>query len=111
MTKNETDIRKIFGTNVRKYRELNNFTQEILAEKMNVAVSTLSNIECGKSFPTPENIDKLISILQVTSEMLFTDNFSDDKTFCYEDFDRRYKLIKNNKEKFEILYCVLKSLS
>ncbi len=48
MAKNETDIRKIFGTNVRKYRELNNFTQEVLAE----------------------NMDKLISILQVASEML-----------------------------------------
>ena len=47
----DKDIKKIFGENVKIYRELKGFSQEKLAEKIGIGVPALSNIECGKSYP------------------------------------------------------------
>lgn len=111
MNKEVINIKEIFGRKIRKYRELKGYTQEYLAEKKNIGISTLSNIECGKSFPTLENLNKFISVLEVAPQDLFTDESFNQQINALEDFDIRFNRIKNDKNKFEILYAVLKVLS
>lgn len=111
MNNKEIDIKKIVGKNIKKYRKLKNLTQEKLAELLNVEVSTLSNLETGKSFPNQENLRKIIDILGIELEMLFTDKDINNLEFAQKDFEKRYELIKNNEEKFNILYNMLKILS
>ncbi|HIS83131.1 TPA: helix-turn-helix transcriptional regulator [Candidatus Scatenecus faecavium] len=44
------DIRKIFGSNVRKYRIRKGFSQEKLAEFVDLGDKSISPIETGRSF-------------------------------------------------------------
>lgn len=105
------DIKKVLGNNIRKYRELRGFTQEQFIEKLGIGPSAISNIECGKHFPSTENLNKIINVLDIEPNELFINNTIENKTQVYKDFERRYNLIKKDKIKFEILYNVLKVLS
>lgn len=61
-----------FGKKIRDYRKLKNFSQEALAEKLDVTSKTISQWERGKSFIKPESVNKLCEILQIQEEDLFT---------------------------------------
>lgn len=105
------DLRKILGNNIRKYRELRGYTQEKFIEKIEIGTTTISNIECGKAFVSNETLAKIIEVLDIEPHLLFID--TEDKTNfnAHKDFEKRYDLIKNDPQKFEILYSVLKVLS
>ncbi len=45
-------------------------TQEILAEKMDVSIQMISNLELGKKAIRPENLVKLCSILQISADYI-----------------------------------------
>lgn len=104
------DIKIIFGKNVCKYREVRGLTQEQLCEKVGMSPSAISNIERGLRFPTTENVNKIIEVLDVEPEFMFM-NEGKAEVNIMEDFNKRFNLIKNNQEKCEILYSVLKVLS
>lgn len=65
------DFLKEFGSNIRKYRELNKYSQEKLAELMDVSLTTINNIERGLSFITADNLEKLAKILKTTTYKFF----------------------------------------
>ena len=109
--KAKTDIKEILGKNIRKYRELRGYTQEVFSELIGIGIPAISNMECGKSFPSPDTLNKIITILGIDTYMLFTDNELTDKEDVLADFQKRFNIIKENQEKFNILYGVLKILS
>ena len=80
---------KQFGKKVKYYRKLKNFSQEQLAEKLEIAPTTMSNIETGKGFVSGDTLQKLISILDIKLYDLFI--FGD-----IESSDIIYKKILNN---------------
>ena len=104
------DIKTVFGKNVCKYREVRGFTQEQLCEKVGMSPSAISNIERGLRFPTTENVNKIIEVLEVERELMFR-NEETKEINILEDFNKRFNLIKDNQEKCKILYSVLKVLS
>ena len=53
------------------YVESKNITQEYMAELIGIETVSLSNIERGKYYPTAENLNKIISVLQIEPEELF----------------------------------------
>ena len=79
------DIRKIFGNNVRKYRKLQNMTQEQLAEQIYRKEETVSNIERGKTSTNVEMIYSLAKSLKVNMSDLLVD---DEKDTTYIDNKR-----------------------
>ncbi len=40
-------VKKVFGKNVKYYRFLKKLTQEQLAEKIDIDITSISDIECG----------------------------------------------------------------
>lgn len=48
-----------------------NLTQAEAAVKIGVAVSTLKNWECGKTFPTQPKIDRLCEVYGISFDVLF----------------------------------------
>ncbi len=54
-----------------KRRELK-MTQELLAEKMEVSVQMISNLELGKKAIRPENLVKLCAIIGVSADYILT---------------------------------------
>lgn len=65
------EVKKIFGNNLHIYRKLRGFSQEQLAEKLNISVKHLSTLETGKVFASAELIEKFSDILEVSVSSLF----------------------------------------
>lgn len=68
------DIRKIFGSNVRKYRIRKGFSQEKLAEFVDLGDKSISPIETGRSFIAIDKLEKLCEVLEVEPFQLFLTN-------------------------------------
>lgn len=72
------DIKKIFGTNVKKYRKALGYTQIQLAEILNVEQKHISFIESGNSFPSAGLISKIAETLNIPPKDLL--NYAPDLT-------------------------------
>ena len=65
------DIRKLLGRRIKELRKSKNITQEHLAELVNIDTVSLSNIERGKYYPTAENLNKILVVLEVEPADIF----------------------------------------
>lgn len=72
------DIRKIFGSNVRKYRIRKGLSQEKLAEYVDLGDKSISPIETGRSFIAIDKLEKLCEVLEVEPFQLFLTNITPD---------------------------------
>lgn len=71
---------KEMGKRISSRRKSLNLTQENLAEKMNVSIQMISNLELGKKAIRPDNLAKLCSILNVSADYILTGHEKDDQT-------------------------------
>lgn len=60
------------GRRVSQRRKELDLTQEQVAEKMDVSVQMVSNLELGRKAIRPENLIKICSILSVSADFLLT---------------------------------------
>ncbi len=101
------DLKKNFGKKLRTIRTTKGFTQEKMAEKIEIQPENYSRIENGLSFPKPENIVKISKILNIELAELF--QFSD-----LNDYDKILAVVidklQNDKDATIITYKFLKSL-
>jgi len=67
-----SDFKTAFGKKIKYYRDLKNYTQEYLAELVNIEQASLSNIERGKVYPTQITLYRLASALEVEPYQFFT---------------------------------------
>ncbi|MGN0573468.1 MAG: helix-turn-helix domain-containing protein [Acutalibacteraceae bacterium] len=67
---NNQSLLKEIGERVYNRRKSLGYTQEQLAEKMNVSVQMISNLELGKKAIRPENIIKICSALEISADYL-----------------------------------------
>ncbi len=64
-------IRSVIAQNVKKYRKMNNLTQEALAEAAEVSNTYIANIECGKSWISDKTAEKIAQALHIDEFLLF----------------------------------------
>ena len=64
-------IRSVIAKNVKKYRKLNNLTQEALAEAAEVSNTYIANIECGQTWISDKTLEKIASALRIDEYLLF----------------------------------------
>lgn len=69
----ERNLKKIFGINVRHYRELLGYTQEQLAEKIGISSNTVGYIERGKNSISFTKLPALCNALKIEAYQLFID--------------------------------------
>jgi transcriptional regulator with XRE-family HTH domain len=67
----EKEICVLLGQAVKRLRGWNKWTQEFLAEKLEISANFLSNIENGKAWVSPKTISKLALIFNVEPHELF----------------------------------------
>jgi len=67
-----TEFKTAFGKRVKYFRDLKNYTQEHLAELVNIEQASLSNIERGKVYPTQITLYRLAAVLEVEPYRFFT---------------------------------------
>ena len=69
------DIKVTFGKNAKMLRERRGLSQSDLAERAQISISFLSNIERGLKFPQPDVLAKLSTALGIGVHELFLENF------------------------------------
>ena len=71
--KEELDIIKVFGTNVRKYRTQKKVSQEKFAELCGLHRTYISDIECFRRSISLDNIQKIADALGIETYKLFVE--------------------------------------
>ena len=68
---NSEDIRKILSSNIKKHRELNNLSQEKLAEMAGISTNMIKDIEGCRSWVSDKTLAKLTVALKTDIYRLF----------------------------------------
>lgn len=76
MLKDEKLLKEI-GERIFERRKQMRLTQEDVAEKMNVSIQMISNLELGKKAIRPENLIKISSILEISTDYILMGEASD----------------------------------
>ena len=67
----EAEIRGIFSSNLKRYRNYRKFSQAELAEKLDMSIPFLSDVENGRKWISPVTLAKFASALNVEPYELF----------------------------------------
>lgn len=81
-------MKNVIGCNIRFLREKNNFTQQQLADKLNVSFTTVSSWETGNSEPKMGMLERLAIIFGCDK----TDIIDDELKNMYPDIIRRNEI-------------------
>lgn len=68
------DIVKVFGSNLRKYRNKLGLSQEAFADKCGMHRTYISAIECYRRSISLENIQRIANALEVETYKLFVED-------------------------------------
>lgn len=66
-------LKELLGYKIKNLRKLNNFTQERLAETIDVTPRQLVRLEAGKSYPSVETLWKLSKVFKININSLLND--------------------------------------
>ncbi len=77
-------MNNIFSDNLKKFRLAKGFTQEQVAEKLNVNAQTISRWECGTTLPDVLTLPELARLYEVT-----VDDFYKKSTVAYDNYAQR----------------------
>lgn len=69
-------IRMVFVNNLKFYRKKAGLSQEKLSYAVGKSIAYINQIENKDTWPQPEMVDKIASVLGVTSSALFLENAS-----------------------------------
>lgn len=72
------DIIKVFGSNVKAYRQRIGLSQEAFAEKCGMHRTYISAIECFRRSISLENIQKIADALEIEPYQLLLENREND---------------------------------
>jgi len=67
-----TNIRELLAANIKTFRKELGLTQSKLAEQVSTATHYIAMIEGGKSFPSPEMIERIATVLGKDTVDLFS---------------------------------------
>lgn len=104
----EMNIKKLLGKRIQEIRKKRKLTQEKVAELINIETVSLSNIENGRYYPTAENLEKILKVLNITPEELFKISHLQKKEIL---IDEIICLLQNNPDKLEEIYKVVKVIA
>lgn len=76
---NSDELQKIFSSNLKKARNRENLSQLKLAEKANLSLGYICDLEGGRRWGTPETFSRLATALQINPyELLLPQNSSNE---------------------------------
>lgn len=104
-------IKKELGKKIKHIRTTRGYTQEKLAEMLNISQKALSSIEAGKNFVTAETFDNMLCAFDTTAEELFATNSFKEAQELIRGINRNISEIGEDSEKLEIIYNLTKSLA
>lgn len=103
-------IKNTLGKRIAKLRKIKQISQEALAEKCEINVNSLSYIENGRNFPSPETLDKIMNALNIEPKDIFNFNRPKSKDDLLKAIQNKIEIIKDDKNILEQLYFYLDSI-
>lgn len=82
-------LKESFGARLKELRKSKGYTQEKLAEKLDIAPRQLTRLECGINFPSVETLAKLSFYLGVDLKSLFDFSWDKEYSICSTGTDER----------------------
>ncbi|MGN0030360.1 MAG: helix-turn-helix domain-containing protein [Candidatus Gastranaerophilaceae bacterium] len=103
------ELKKLLGRRIQELRKRNGIKQEKLAELIGIAPRNMSNIETGRSFPSPENLEKIAKVMDLKVKDLFDFEHQQENVDLFEEIIARIKPV--SREKLQDLYKIVRSLT
>ena len=105
------DVKKELGLKIKRLRQKEGLTQEQFAEKLNIATRTLAGIEIGESFVSAQTIEIILNYTNISFEDFFISSHLRPTEDLLNDIYIYLEKIKNDRDKVENIYKVIKALS
>jgi len=77
------------GTKIREARMKKGYTQEVLAEKANIGVMYIGEIERGLKMPSVKIFIKIINALDVSADYLLRNEISSGKEYVFDELTKK----------------------
>ncbi len=103
----DMDYKKLLGKRIKELRKRKGLTQEKLAELVNLEPASICNIENGYNYPSFQNLEKIISILNVSFINVFKFTHLNEKKELLTEINSMLNL---SPEKIQDAYKVVKAL-
>ncbi len=105
------DLQTKLGKKIKQLRQNLSLSQEKLAEDLDIAVNTLSNIERGNAFMTSATLEKISNLFNIPYQELFNfDETDETNDLLYDNIISRLNLIKDNYSKLKQIDTITKVL-
>ena len=104
-------VKKELGLKIKRLRQKEDLTQEQFAEKLNIATRTLAGIEIGESFVSAQTIENILNYAHISFEDFFITSHLRPTEDLINDIYMYMNKIKDDREKVESIYKVIKALS
>lgn len=91
----DKDFKKIFGSRIKHYRNLLDYSQEKLAEKVGLSANTIGYIERGKNTISFTKIPALCAALEIEPYQLFINTESEINTDKISEINKLLKTATN----------------
>lgn len=100
------------GKRIREARNKASLTQEVLAEKADIGVMYLGEIERGLKMPSLKIFIKLVEALDISADYLLRNEVSSGRSFVYDEITQKLEGLtpKQRKGAVDILDAYLKTL-
>jgi len=105
------NVKKELGLKIKRLRQREGLTQEQFAEKLNIATRTLAGIETGENFVSAQTIENILNYANITFEDFFISSHLRPTDDLLKDIYSYLSRIKDDREKVENIYKVIKALS
>ena len=86
----EDELKKKLGRNIKFFRFRKQLSQADLAEKIQISITSLSDIERGNNFPQAKTLCNLAQALGVEVWLLFKGEGSDEQNLVIEHFSEDF---------------------
>jgi transcriptional regulator with XRE-family HTH domain len=109
MDENEKYLRKTIGRKIKLARSKTNYTQEKLAEELQLSTRYISQLERGIAFGSATTIVNLCKALKINSDFLFHDLIECDSPQVTSLFDQKF--MQDYIQLDDYNKCVIRSLA
>ena len=99
----------VIGARIKQARLAKNYTQEDLAEKIDISVAFLSRVERGNSHLNLNRLDQICNLLDVSESYLLSGASSNSESYLDKEFSDLLK--KCSPEKQKLIYKVAKTIA
>ena len=102
------NIKTLLGKRIKELRQKRRYTQEKLAEMLDISQNALSYIEMGENFFTSETLEKLATALDVQPNEIFSFQHLDKKENLLNEI---VQMLEKNPNKIQEIYKITKAIT